>query len=334
MPKISIAMTTYNGERYIREQLQSIKSQTMPADEVIVFDDCSSDCTVEIIDRFINEFGLSWKLSVNKCNQGYIENFYKAIQTTSGDIVFLCDQDDIWHPDKIERMVSLFQNHEDIQVLCAGFREIDERSNPIRTKEKPGYSNHGLIKGHIRQLDLRKIGFEDIFRANISPGCTTAFTKKCKELYIDNATKQWCHDWELCIFGGMINGMFFYNEALTDYRLHSNNSIGLKDMNTNSFKNDEKSTRVELSQMERNRTELYMTKHLIDEMANSNKKIIARYWRFTSSRAKALESNRLTAWLQCVRNLSTYIKAVRIKGVFGDILYIVKHLGRQETVNE
>lgn len=332
--KISIAMTTYNGERFIREQLCSLKNQTLRADEVVIFDDCSSDRTVEIIKAFINEFDLDWELSVNEHNHGYIENFYKAIQATTGDIIFLSDQDDVWHLEKIETMVGLFQEHKDLQVLSTGFRKIDEHGNPIATKQKLGYTNHGLIKGHIRKLGLKRIGFQNIFRVNISPGCTAAFAKKCKELYIDNATGQWCHDWELCIFGGMIDGLFFYNEALTDYRLHGNNTIGLKDTMTGSLHNDDRYTRLELAQMECERTDLYMTQALLDTMGDKNRKILRRYWRFTSSRVKALENDRLSAWLQCMRHLTTYLKAVRIRGVIGDLLYIVNHLGRRETVNE
>lgn len=332
MPKISIAMTTYNGERFIREQLCSLKNQTLRADEVVIFDDCSSDRTVEIIKAFINGFDLDWELSVNEYNHGYIENFYKAIQATTGDIIFLSDQDDVWHPEKIETMVGLFQEHKDLQVLSTGFRKIDEHSNPISATQKSGYTNHGLIKGHIRKLGLKRIGFQDILRINISPGCTAAFSKQCKEIYINHATKQWCHDWELCIFGGMINGLFFYNKVLTDYRLHGNNTIGLEDMKTSSI--GHKLTRVDLAQMECKRTDLYMTQALLDTMGDKNRKIIRRYWRFTSNRVKALRNNELIAWLQCIRNLSTYVKAVRIRGVFGDLVYIVKHLGRQEIVNE
>jgi glycosyltransferase involved in cell wall biosynthesis len=326
-------MTTYNGERFIEEQLRSIKNQTLLADEVVIFDDCSSDRTVEIVEAFIKEYRLNWTICANKCNVGYIENFYKAIEATTGDIIFLCDQDDIWHLDKIEKMVYLFQKQKSIHTLCTGFRKIDEHSNPEIAKQKPGYTNYGMIKGCMPQQGLKKIALKYILQANISPGCTLAFTKTCKEIYITNASKLWCHDWELCIFGGMIDGLFFYNEELTDYRLHASNTIGLKDTLTGSFKNEKEHSRIELAQMEFERIQLYITSALVDLMEETDKKTTYRYLRFTNKRAEALKNKRIGAWLQCIGYFATYIRAVRIRGVAGDFLYILLNKRKQEVIN-
>jgi len=332
VPKVSVTMTTYNGERFVKEQLQSLKNQTYPADEVVIFDDCSTDHTVGIIESFIKEFGLSWKLSVNKSNVGYIENFYNAIKAATGDIIFLCDQDDVWHLDKIEKIINVFQKQKDIQVLSTGFRKIDEYGRPLKTEHKPGYTNHGLIKGHIKRHCIKKIDFQCIFRINISPGCTVAFKNACKLIYINNATKNWCHDWELCIFGGMIDGLFFYNEELIDYRLHACNTIGLKE---NSLDNGNLYGRVELAQMEYKRTQLYMSQSLIDVMGDKNRILANKYWHFTSKRAEALRKNSILLWMKCILQPVTYMRAVRVRGAMGDLLYILTHLvRRQEAIND
>ena len=96
---VSIAMATYNGEKYLKEQLDSIYAQTYKDIEVIVCDDCSSDKTVEILDEYKEKYGL--KYYINEKNLGFKKNFEKAISLCSGDFIALADQDDIWIENKI-----------------------------------------------------------------------------------------------------------------------------------------------------------------------------------------------------------------------------------------
>ena len=124
---ISVAVTTYNGEKYIEEQLQSICEQTLSVDEIIIVDDCSTDNTVDIVENFIlrNE-EKRIHLLVNKKNLGYTKNFYKAISMTHGDYIFLSDQDDIWKTNKVERMIDVMRTT-DSDILCSAFDIIDEK---------------------------------------------------------------------------------------------------------------------------------------------------------------------------------------------------------------
>ena len=121
--KISVAMATYNGAQYIEEQLESIRIQTMPVDEVRICDDGSLDDTVEVICHYIREHGLesSWSVEVNQENLGYASNFMKAVGLTNGDYVFFCDQDDIWIADRAERMIGLMEAHPDMLLLGSEF---------------------------------------------------------------------------------------------------------------------------------------------------------------------------------------------------------------------
>ena len=107
---ISIAMTTYNGARFVEAQLRSILEQTRQPDEIVICDDGSRDDTVNIIRRIIKTSGTDRiRLIENEQNLGYIRNFYKAISLTKGDYVFLADQDDIWHRDKIEKSMAVME---------------------------------------------------------------------------------------------------------------------------------------------------------------------------------------------------------------------------------
>ena len=99
--KISLVMATYNGAKYLNEQLDSIKNQTLKLDEVIIVDDVSTDDTSYLVEKYISNHQLNWMFIKNEKNLGYKGNFKKGLAHASGDVIFLCDQDDIWHPDKV-----------------------------------------------------------------------------------------------------------------------------------------------------------------------------------------------------------------------------------------
>ena len=95
--KTSIVMATYNGAEYLYEQLDSIRDQSLKADEVIICDDCSKDNTVAMLKEYVekNSLGDSWKIIENEENLGYANNFHKALMLAQGDYIFFSDQDDI-----------------------------------------------------------------------------------------------------------------------------------------------------------------------------------------------------------------------------------------------
>lgn len=102
--KISIAMATYNGRRYLREQLDSFLVQTRLPDQLVITDDCSTDGTLEIVERYARSAPFEVRWERNEKKLGYTGNFNKALMKTTGDLVFLSDQDDVWFPEKLERM--------------------------------------------------------------------------------------------------------------------------------------------------------------------------------------------------------------------------------------
>lgn len=105
MKTVSVVMATYNGEKYLREQLDSILGQSYPIHELIIQDDCSADGTIGIVRQYMEKYPFI-KLFVNEQNVGYNENFHRAAMHATGDFVALSDQDDIWFPQKLERQVA------------------------------------------------------------------------------------------------------------------------------------------------------------------------------------------------------------------------------------
>ena len=224
----SIAMATYNGSSYIEKQLLSLIRQTHPADEVIICDDCSSDNTVDIINRLIKTYRLTnWKVYQNKKNLGFIENFRQCLQKCTSDIIFLCDQDDIWYEDKIDIMLDIFQKNPNIQSLTAGFKLIDSDDNILYPEIKNdniwfnSFSGHG----HLKYNKIYKIKLERILLSNVAPGCTQAFRNELVPSFLKHKVDI-PHDYTLNILAGLTDGLYYLNSPVIYYRTHGTNSIG------------------------------------------------------------------------------------------------------------
>ncbi|MCL2323081.1 MAG: glycosyltransferase family 2 protein [Oscillospiraceae bacterium] len=138
---ISICIATYNGANFIIDQLNSVIPQLNKNDEIIIVDDCSGDDTVKIIKEI---YGEKVQLYINDKNMGTIKSFEKAISKANGDIIFLCDQDDIWQSDKVKKVLENFNSPEtwlvvhDAYVLDGNLKKIEESWNIYNGNKKQG----------------------------------------------------------------------------------------------------------------------------------------------------------------------------------------------------
>ena len=107
---VSVVMATYNGSKYIKEQIGSLLNQTRRPDEIIFCDDCSTDNTVDIIDGIMQNSCLPYEIIKHEQNQGVVISFQEGIKKTKGDVIFFCDQDDVWKKEKIEHFIDVFEN--------------------------------------------------------------------------------------------------------------------------------------------------------------------------------------------------------------------------------
>ncbi len=225
---ISIAFATYNGEKFIIKQLRSLLCQTLKPDEVIIHDDCSTDRTQDLIQEFITENNLTnWRFSVNEKNLGYKLNFYNTIKETSGDIIFLCDQDDIWIPNKLELMCTYFKKNKKIKVLNSAINYIDQNDALLHFDFSENVSNGGLIFEKLKEGKLYNYGYEYFLLRNISPGCTMAFTEEIKNAYLETPFFEYSHDWAINLLGSFTGNTFFIYIPTVYYRLHAKNTIGV-----------------------------------------------------------------------------------------------------------
>lgn len=228
MSKISVAMTTYNGEQFILAQLQSLLDQVRKPDEVVICDDGSQDATIRIIQDFIRINQLSsWTLIQNPANLGFVKNFRKAMAETTGDIVFLCDQDDIWCEDKISEMVQIMDNNPQILALASGYSLLDE-NGIVRASE-----NKKLYYPNVDRDDqpfVSRVKLGRILHSNMAQGCTCAYRRRVIDDYC-NATEcvRMPHDWALNMMAYQEKGLFFVDREFVRYRIHGRNTTGLVD---------------------------------------------------------------------------------------------------------
>lgn len=188
--KLSVALAAYNGGRYIVEQLRSIMNQTRSVDEVVVVDDCSTDDTVRAVNAFLEENSLpGWRLLVNRENLGYAENFRKAIDACTGDLIFLCDQDDIWVESRVKTMTRVMEDNPEIGVL-------NTQSVPFRSDETPPSAPEpqpGDLLPQSIDLDRKNVFLQ-------YPGCVMCIRKAFYEKNREYWSTGWAHD---AFFWGM-----------------------------------------------------------------------------------------------------------------------------------
>ena len=208
---ISVLMSTYNGEKYIIEQLKSILSQTVQVDEIVIIDDCSSDNTVSIIKKFILTYDLfsKCKLYVNATNRGWMYNFFNGIEKTQGDIIFFSDQDDIWFNDKVKIQSALLTENENANVIASS--EIAYYGGNFKDI---------MIQDKYERLKIDKQCTNFMSMAN---GCTMAFKKnfylKIKDYHHDN----WPHDeffWQMALIS---DSLLYMKSPTIFHRVHGNN---------------------------------------------------------------------------------------------------------------
>ena len=214
---ISIAMCTYNGARFLQEQLDSFSSQSRLPDEVVICDDCSSDNTVEILNEWAKTVSFTVKIIQNEKNLGYEQNFPKAISLCSSDIIFCSDQDDAWAPDKLEKMAAVFEKHSETGVVYCDGLCIDSQGNSLN-RLASAISLPGMLYGRPYYLY-----WNPVKRGMHFLGCCCSIRKSLWDK-ISPYPKSYAHDQWIFLAGAAISKIEYLPDTLTHYRLHESNT--------------------------------------------------------------------------------------------------------------
>lgn len=209
---ISVSMATYNGSRYIEQQLYSILSQLDENDEIILVDDCSSDNTLEVVESLDDK---RIKIYRNDSNLGVLQTFERAIHLASGDIIFLSDQDDIWYPEKVSKFLQVFDQYFDVTLVLSDANVIDASDEIVAESFFEGRG-----------------GFSPNLWNNLAKnkylGCTMAFRRSMVSKFLPFPKEIPMHDMWIGCINSIYGKSFFLDMPTIGYRRHQHNASPVK----------------------------------------------------------------------------------------------------------
>jgi glycosyltransferase involved in cell wall biosynthesis len=233
----------------LQQQLDSLAAQAVLPTELIVCDDASTDGTIKILESFSKVANFKVKIFRNSINLGYVKNFEKAISLCEYEIIFLCDQDDIWANDKIQKLVAVFNAELSVGLIFHGYSNIDS-SGLSYLQEQEVY---GVSKLNALQLvdDILKNSINSLLlpRPRAWCGCMMAFRRKFNDVIIPIFPGKGHDDWILKVVAPLSDVRFISN-PLIGYRIHSGNS--------NNFEIKKKTFRIHFSRLLRRIERVFM----------------------------------------------------------------------------
>lgn len=218
----SVAMCTYNGEAYIKQQIDSILNQTLAPKEIIICDDGSTDSTPQIIQEYQRKYPDIFKIYFNEKNLKSVKNFEKAISLCTEEIIFLSDQDDIWATEKAEKMISFFKKKPKIDVLATNGYCIDENG---KVHDKYSLWDIPTLLSEANQ----PVNYHDIilYVFNIATGASMAIRANIKPSILPfPMIKGYHHDEWIATVASEKGKFEMLSEKLFYYRMHKKQQVG------------------------------------------------------------------------------------------------------------
>lgn len=256
-PLVSIALCTYNGEKFLREQLDSLVHQTYSNLEIVAVDDCSKDSTLTILKEYEQQFPF-FKVYQNETNLGFVKNFEKAVNLTKAEFIAFCDQDDIWHHDKIRlQMENLADNiliYHDSEFINADGSSMNKKLSDIMN----------LYRGNQPEAFL-------FFN------CMSAHSMLVKRELLNKALpfdKTFFHDWWMAYVGTNIGKIDYIDQCLVKYRQHEKN-----DTNILRLKKESTDSYADANRMKRLQNQLLWLQHCKNFSHNKNQYFIDKIYK-------------------------------------------------------
>ena len=220
-----MALCTHNGSSHLREQLESIRTQSQVPAEIVISDDLSTDSTLTLVEEVTQSWGAddpAVTVLVHESNVGVSANFERAIRSTTGDIVFLCDQDDVWHPEKVATIIREFTTKEGVLLVHSNARLVSDQGLPWK---KSLFENLGVSRHERATLNSPR-AYTILMKRNLITGATAA-VRRDFALQAMPFPRVWIHDEWLGLCASALGRISCINLELIDYRQHSANVIGV-----------------------------------------------------------------------------------------------------------
>jgi glycosyltransferase involved in cell wall biosynthesis len=225
-PAVSVALASHNGERFIREQLESIQRQTVLPTEIVISDDNSRDRTRDIVSEVLSpawcqEFGVSLLVLHNAEPLGPGPNFEQAIMACSGDFIVLADQDDRWHETKVEVLLDAFDGRPETLLVHSDADLVDALGKPLGITLTAGI---GFREWERQQLASGQ-SLPAFLKRNLATGATMMFRGDLAKVAFPLPAGE-LHDRWLALAASLMDGVVFLPISLIDYRQHDDNQVG------------------------------------------------------------------------------------------------------------
>lgn len=226
---VSVALCTHNGAAFVRQQLQSIFAQTRLPTEIIISDDASTDGTLREVANALDSLRSTVasppevRILQNPVALGVTANFEQALLQCSGELIALCDQDDVWHPSRIEAAVARFDADETLELLGADAVLIDADNAPLNQSL---FTALGISRRELGEMHSGR-GFDALLRRNLITGATTMVRRRLVALS-SPFPSSWVHDEWMAVIAAAVGSIDVVEEPLIDYRQHAGNQIGAR----------------------------------------------------------------------------------------------------------
>lgn len=224
---VSVALCTHNGSKFVRAQVESILRQTRLPDEIVVSDDASTDQTLMVVQQTLELYpGISVTVLHNAHALGVTANFAQALGACTGDLLVSCDQDDVWHPSKLERLMGEFERRPRLLLVHTDARIVDAAGDPVGST---------LLETLAVTTDEKRLvhageALRVLLRRNIVTGATTMMRRELLES-AGVFPSSWVHDEWLSVVAAATGELDLIESALIDYRQHGSNQIGVISLN-------------------------------------------------------------------------------------------------------
>ena len=305
--QISVALCTYNGVRFIAEQLDSILSQTVLPAQIVISDDGSSDGTIEFIEQFWAESihnkpilnSVELKILRNQNSLGVTKNFEQALKACTQPLIALCDQDDVWVATKLEQLSELFTENKRLLLVFTDSRLVNAQGQPL------GHTSFDALRvSPTERTSFEKQQGSQVFlKRNLATGATMMLRRQLLDVATPFPT-EWVHDEWLALIASFAGDVRLYDECLIDYRQHGSNQIGMKKPGIKHYIG-----RLIFPRTERNfrlyRRALQMSEHPFFQQANTDAYLAARGKLEHETARRQLPASRINRIKPIVREMRT-----------------------------
>ena len=217
-PRISVVLAAYHGEKYIGEQLESLFRQTRVPDEILIGDDSADDKTFQAVEVVRSHYAGELKYFRNTPRLGVVQNFVHLAKMATGDIIFFCDQDDVWLPEKIEKLAAVLEQDASCQVAVCNSFMVD---NELHFYEESllSYAEKYLYNTQNPEMFFQNILYQRINFSGHNMAMKTAF----RDIFLKIPSSYRFHDLWLAQTAALMNALTYKNQKLTLYRIHDQN---------------------------------------------------------------------------------------------------------------